>query len=1081
MFKKMTAMILVLIMSLLCLCPAYAADLVTADAYDIQAEAAAEDPYADDSETTYPEESALSEDSSTEDDLIPGEASLSVDENAAVPVDEAAVLPENAEEAAVSENEMPTEDFTGAADLLANGSTVYIKSSLDEQYVLTIKDGSKDNKSNTELISKSDAEPLMFTLQLLSNGYYVLYNFRSSKVIGAASRTPVSGTNVRQYEYVGSTHQQWKAVTNSDGTYTFLNVANTKLALEVAGGIAEDGANIQLATDTGSQAQRFTLEAAPFPTFSGEFTLRPSSAQSMGEMVAGSSKTSGAQVYLGTLKSRASQIYKFERVWGGYYMLLNKNSGLPLGTENKAKTAGTYVNQYTKQGWQYECWKPEKNSDGTYTFYSRYNSELVLDAGGTASKTRLRMNKYTGSATQKFITTLPAPETPTPTPVPGQNLRVTVRSARNSDRVLNLYGNSTADNTNIQLFDWTGSAAGIFTFVPVTYNGKTNYYYKIQTNNGKVLDVNGGKAAAGANIRQMPWGSKAAQIWHLTWNSDGTATIESALSSSYCLSIASATDKNRANIVLASNTGKSYQRWHLTGATIGSCTISSADNNTVTLTASGTALPSDDNKGYLFAVEPYKQTISGASPITSVALGTNMTFTTQLNLDSAASLLQKKFYVGVKYNGAYRIVSNGYYITNPEMATTRVTDFPSANRGTKKGLKMQRRDMDVAKAVELGCSYVTLDCPLTDFLRGTQYAYNYEGKTYYFHSDVTYYKKCIKKFNDKGIAVSCIFYLSKSAKDICQEAILPSALSGTAPSNVLHYALNTKNTNRKRLEALFACLADEWTRDGCMVANWIYGNESDQYIAYNYTGNLTYDQYHEVYADGFRMFNASIKSRCSNARTYICLDHNWGYDNTETWTSQYKTYPGLYLTKDFDKDLKQQGGIHWDMAMHPYPSPEQDCKIWVRNNTVTNSGTSKQITPLNMRYFASYIKKTYGNDTHVIMSECGLSSKKGTVNQEDQQACAVAYAYYLAEFDKNIDLFSYHREADQAGETNAGWWLGLYSADGSGGFTKPKKAADVFRYMDTKSYSSHVSSYMSKYLGSSWTGKIPGWNASRFK
>lgn len=1103
--KKLITLILTMTMILSCLSPAWGADATDGDSfYSDRYAADTQTVGADEAETAgtwYEEEVTeeipeaaldMEETAPRTDTVPPDESSLSetvpddpsdaefIEEAAELPVDESglsdveAVVPSDESGLAAAEVDDAVEELTGAAALLSNGSTVYLRSALNAQYVVGIKSGSVENKANVELSSNTNADQQKFTLLKLGNGYYVFYNFKSSKTIGPASRTPISGHNVHQYEYVGSTHQQWKAVENPDGTYTFLNVANTELALEVSGGSAKNGANIHVATSAGTKRQKFTLEAASFATYSGEITLRPSSKTSMAEMVAKSSKTDGEQIYLGSSKGSAAQIFKLLRVWGGYYLLMNKNSGLVLGTAGQAKTAGTYVNQYTNHNWKYQLWKPVRNSDGTFTFYSRLHSEMVLDASGTDSKTRLRIARYSDAATQKFATSVPSAGGQSA----AQSMSVTIRSAYNTDRVVNLYGNNTADKTNIQLFDWTGSNAGVFTFVPVTYKNKSNYYYKIQTNNGKVLDVNGGKAAAGANIRQMPYTGAAGQIWHIIWNSDGTATIESATGSGYCLAIASATDKNRTNIVLAANSGKSHQKWYLAGQTIGSCKISTSDNSTVTVTSSGIKPPSDDGKAYLFAVAPYSDTLSGASPIKSGTLGTSMTFTASLNKNSASSLLQKKFYVAVKYNGAYRITSNGYYITNPQIASTRLTAFPTPARKTKKGLKTTLRTVDINQAKALNCSHVVLDFPLEAFLSGSSYSYNYEGKTYNFSTSVTGYKNLIKNYNSAGIVVTGIFYLSNRSYT---DYILPSAVSGANSGNGVIFALNTENSNRKKLEALFACLADEWTKDGCLVANWVFGNETDQYNVYNYSGNISYDQYHEAFADAFRMFNASIKSRWRNARTYISLDHNWGFENTEQWTSAYKTYPGLSLTQDFNKDLQRQGAIHWDMAMHPYPSPEQDCKVWVRNSAVTDSGTSKQITPLNMRYFASYLKKTYGSGMHVIMSESGLSSKYGSVNQEEQQACALAYSYYLAEFDSNIDMYGYHREMDKSGETAGGWWLGLYHADGKDTYTKPKKSADVFKYMDTKSYSSHVSSYMKKYLGSSWTSKIPNWNPSVFK
>ena len=1114
--KKLTAIIITLTMMLSCLVPAYADDLDASHdelvaAADTESEgiglaAADELPanIADSIGESYEEEvpemdAALpGEDElpGTESDLQPvpddelitdqpydlydemaesvaevpsDESGLALDESGLAVED--AVLP--SDESGIVAADVTDDELAGAAALLANGKTVYVRSAINSNYVVCLKDASTVNHANVEIRKNGWAANQKFTLLKLSNGNYVFINFKSSKAIGAASLTPVSGHNVHQYEYVGTANQQWIAVANSDGTYSFLNAANKNLALALNSGTPSDHVNVRVTTKSNSRAQRFTLAEASFGQFSGSIALRPSSKTSMAEAVASGSKTSGAAVKLGTSNGSAPQVFTYQRIWGGYYILINKNSGMVLGTAGQAKTAGTYVNQYEKKAWQYQLWKPVRNSDGTVTFYSRLHSEMVLDAGGTGSGTRLRIAKYTGSATQKFQTAVPAQATQTTTA-----FTCRIRSAYNTDRTVHLLDNSTANNANIQLYDFTGHVATSFKFVPVTYKSKANYYYRIETNNGKVLDVSGGKAASGANIRQMPWTGAAGQIWFLTYNSDGTTTIGSALGSGYCLAAASATDKNKTNIILASNKGQSHQKWYLAGQLIKSCSISSSDNSTVTVTSSGIKQASDDGKAYLFAVAPYQDTLSGASPLTSVSLQTSMTFKTKLNKNTSASVLQKKFYVAVKYKGVYRIVSNSYYITNPQMASTRLTAFPTPARKTKKGLKTTLRTADINQAKALNCSHVVLDFPLEVFLSGSSYSYKYEGKTYNFSTSVTGYKNLIKSYSSAGIVVTGVFYLSNRTMT---DYILPSAVSGARAGNGVIFALNTENSNRKKLEALFACLADEWTKDGCMVANWIFGNETDQYITYNYSGNISYDQYHEAFADAFRMFNASIKSRWRYARTYISLDHNWGFPNTAEWTTNYRTYPGLYLTQDFNKDLKNQGAIHWDMAMHPYPSPEQDCKIWVRSSAVTNSGTSKQITPLNMSYFASYLKKTYGSGIHIILPESGLSSKYGSVNQEDQQACAVAYSYYLTEFNSNIDMYGYHREMDKSGETSGGWYMGLYHADGKDTYTKPKKSADVFKYMDTKSYSSHVSSYMKKYLGTSWTSKIPGWNPSKFK
>ena len=676
--KKLTAIILTLTMMLSCLVPAYAEDMDAmgenlvshsdtestddSDMYDLPADIADTISESDEEETSETEAALPGEDmnSGTESDGSPvPDDELMIDqpydlydemaESAAeVPSDESglaldesglalddAALP--SDESGLAAADVTDDELIGAASLLANGKTVYVRSAINSNYVVCIKGASTANHANVEIRKNAWGANQRFTLLKLSNGNYVFYNFKSSKAIGAASHTPVSGHNVHQYEYVGTTNQQWVAVANSDGTYSFLNAANKKLALALSSGTPKENVNVQVTTKSNSKAQRFTLAEASFAQFSGSLALRPSAKTSMAEAVESGSKTSGAKVQLGTSNGSAPQIFTYQRIWGGYYLLINKNSGMVLGTAGQVKNAGTYVNQYEKKGWQYQLWKPVRNSDGTFTFYSRLHSEMVLDAVGTGSGTRLRIAKYSGAATQKFQTSVP-----TQTTQKTSSFTCRIRSAYNTDRAVHLLDNSTANNTNIQLYDYTGHAATSFKFVPVTYKSKSNYYYRIETNNGKVLDVNGGKAASGANIRQMPWTGAAGQIWFLTWNSDGTTTIGSALGSGYCLAISSATDKNKANIILASNKSQSHQKWYLAGQLIKSCSISSSDNNTVTVTSSGIKPLSDDGKAYLFAVAPYQDTLSGASPLTSVSLQTSMTFKTKLNKSTSASLLQKK-------------------------------------------------------------------------------------------------------------------------------------------------------------------------------------------------------------------------------------------------------------------------------------------------------------------------------------------------------------------------------------------------------------------------------------------------------
>ena len=474
---------------------------------------------------------------------------------------------------------------------------------------------------------------------------------------------------------------------------------------------------------------------------------------------------------------------------------------------------------------------------------------------------------------------------------------------------------------------------------------------------------------------------------------------------------------------------------------------------------------------YLFAVPPYVNSVSKAAPVAqSVVSGATVSFTAPLNLNTSSSLLQCKFYVGVKDGNAYKLASNAWYIQNPEAAAGNTAAFPKSSRGTKKGLKsLIGTSTYINKIVELNCSHVIADFPLEIFLNGGGLHYTYEGKTYEFSSSILSYQSCLRQLREKGVVVTGVFYLSDRS---LSRFILPSALTADL-SRSATFALNSANANRKELEALFSCLGHYFTSGGALMGNWIFGNESNQYRTYCNCGDVSYATYIKHFCDSFRMFNTAVKSQYANARTYICFDHNWNLSFNLSGS-----YNAKNVLTSFAAKLKEEGNVHFDVALHPYPAPEQDPRVWRQGSLVSMTENSQQYTPMNISYVAKYIKRTYGNDVHIILPETGINSYYGGRNMESEQAAGIAYAYYKTEFDPNIDMIGIHREKDDPSENSAGFHLGIYSSS----FSNPKKAVNVFKYMDTKSYSKYTSSCLGTIgSGATWSSLISGFNGGRFR
>jgi hypothetical protein len=107
-------------------------------------------------------------------------------------------------------------------------------------------------------------------------------------------------------------------------------------------------------------------------------------------------------------------------------------------------------------------------------------------------------------------TSTPPGPTPTPGafPVAGTYYRLI---NRNSGKVAEVAGFSTADGGNVQQWSSTGTSSQQWSFVSVG----GGYYNVINRNSGKCLDVNGVSTADGANVQQWTCGTGTNQRWQL--------------------------------------------------------------------------------------------------------------------------------------------------------------------------------------------------------------------------------------------------------------------------------------------------------------------------------------------------------------------------------------------------------------------------------------------------------------------------------------------------------------------------------------------------------------------------------------
>lgn len=512
-----------------------------------------------------------------------------------------------------------------------------------------------------------------------------------------------------------------------------------------------------------------------------------------------------------------------------------------------------------------------------------------------------------------------------------------------------------------------------------------------------------------------------------------------------------------------------------TSATIKSCKITSENNVSVSVKTKA-IIKSNDNYYYLFQLPSYKKSVSKkAVPLGQEIKSTSVKFNTPLNLNTSNSLLYSKFVVAIKVKSGYKVISAAKYITNPQDIATFDYSFPQAT--SKKGLQI---NADMLNDVnDLGVKNSAFNIPLdmiiaapgeNNYHSGIDYEYN--GETYWFRKGmISAYDSLFRKLERQDIVVTAIVLLGW--RDDLTYLISPSARE----QGHNYYNFNTSDARaRKQLEATFSFLAKRYASDdgNGKVVNWIIGNEINSFDVWNYAGTSSLSKHTQLYADSYRLAYTAITSAYRNARLYISLDQCW---NTSSSTS----FAAKEFLENFAKTIKNSGNITWNIAYHAYPSPLTNPRFWKNSDGLSQKNANSPVISIyNIKVLTDYVKKHYGSNKKIILSEQGFTS--ASPYGEKVQAAAMAYAYYLSEFNPMIDAFILSRHVDNVAETNNGLNLGLWSnTPGQVEEAYQRKYAwNVYKYMDTPN-STNVTKFALKEIGvSSWKKIIPKYKAKKF-
>ncbi len=323
-----------------------------------------------------------------------------------------------------------------------------------------------------------------------------------------------------------------------EGTYAIVSGNDSHMALDVSSASKANGANVQIYTENGTDAQHWQL------TYN---------------------------------RDKTSKYY-------GMVRLVNVNSGKALDVYSALAKSGANVQQYTANGSSAQWWQLVQDAKATglsgYLLRSALQGDFVLDVNGgsLANGTNVQIWASNGSAAQHFTFVSLEDEKNDPWLASGvakiamehasdlADGTYIISASGNVRSVLDVNAGSKQNGGNVQV--WVSNSTGAQRWVVSTTVASDGTPWRVvrNANSGKVLDVYGAGTAAGTNVQQYAANNSSAQRWAIVSNGDGTLTLRSALGRDLVLDLWGGSTSNGTNVDVYTANGTAAQRFVFTVA-----------------------------------------------------------------------------------------------------------------------------------------------------------------------------------------------------------------------------------------------------------------------------------------------------------------------------------------------------------------------------------------------------------------------------------------------------------------------------------------------------------------------------------
>lgn len=389
----------------------------------------------------------------------------------------------------------------------------------------------------------------------LEDGVYTIHSaINNNYVLDVSGGIAQNGSNIQLYISNGTNAQKFMVRHIENDFYEITSLIDKKFSLDVNSALFNNSSNIQLYESNNTIAQKWSIKI----NGDGYYTINSYNSNYVLDVDSAIAKNY-QNVQLFNWNGTNAQKFSFERVFenkqtikNGLYTITSKlNNNKVLDVKSSIIDNYSNIQLYSNNGTDAQKWFINYIGNGYYSLKPYLSLDFSMDVSGAGvfNGTNVQIYQVNNSNAQKWIIS------------DAGNGYYNVVSACNN-LVLDVANASTADGTNIWMYDYNGTDAQKFEFNNVEEKGAktlSSGYYFINTsiNDNKVLDIENGNIFIKTNVQIYDINFSLAQKWYVKYQNDGYYSILSDKDNNYALEV----DLDGSNVRINKYTSSDNQKW----------------------------------------------------------------------------------------------------------------------------------------------------------------------------------------------------------------------------------------------------------------------------------------------------------------------------------------------------------------------------------------------------------------------------------------------------------------------------------------------------------------------------------------